>query len=50
VIAAACYEKGVAQDLMSKLLERMKKMEAKLSCVATGEGNKSRGKAAGARG
>ena len=46
VIAAAThtlirYEKGGTQDLMSKLLERMEKIEAKLS---TGEGGRSRGR------
>ena len=44
VIAAARYEKGGAQDLMSQLLERMERMEAKLSSVTTGEVSKSRGK------
>ena len=44
VIAASTYtryEKGGAQELMSKLLERMEKIEAKLS---TGEGSRPRGR------
>jgi hypothetical protein len=44
VIAAARYEKGGAQDLMRKLLERMERMEAKLSDVVTGEEGGSQGR------
>ena len=44
VIAAACYRKGGAEDLMSKLLERMERMEAKLSSVVNGEGSGSQGR------
>ena len=44
VIAAACYKKDGAQDLMSKLLERMERLEAKLSSVANGEESGSQGR------
>ena len=44
IIAAACYKKGGAQDLMSKLLEQMVRLEAKLSSVANGEESGSQGR------